>query len=289
MTLKEKLTNFLQAQLSQGQDILSRVNSAQSPDEMNVIFQDYNNWDEINRLLLEKGFDTNQFINNYQTSLDNVFLKEDTFSNLRKRISQGIDGKSRKILMVLERLKILENKDLLPFSDPNHLLKTKTPQQMKKVFISHAYTDHSIVNHLVDLLRTIGLNRDQIFYSSDPAYGVKPGENILDRLKNELNSTDLVLFILSGNFYKSAACLCEMGAAWVKTTSHIPVLIPPFTYKDIDGAIPKTALSLTINDNAGINSLKDSIEKEFNLLPIHVNTWDVKKAEYMNKLKALGL
>ena len=59
------------------------------------------------------------------------------------------------------------------------------------------------MEELIDLIETIGLKSTQIFCSSFEGYGIDLGENFLDRIKSELNEENLVLFILSENFYSS--------------------------------------------------------------------------------------
>jgi hypothetical protein len=102
-----------------------------------------------------------------------------------------------------------------------------------KTFISHATKDAPIVEELIELLEVIGLPSDRIFCSSFAGYGIDLGDNFLDALKEELSNDTLVLFVLSHNFYASPVCLCEMGATWVQTKDHIPILVPPFNFADI--------------------------------------------------------
>ena len=106
---------------------------------------------------------------------------------------------------------------------------------MGKLFISHSSEDKDKIKPLIDLIENIGVPHNQIFFSSHPAYGVDLGQNIFERLKTELEDNVFALFILSENFYKSPVCLCEMGAVWIKSNKQIPILIPPFGFKDVQG------------------------------------------------------
>jgi len=152
----------------------------------------------------------------------------------------------------------------------------KSNSTINKVFISHSSKDKDYVEEIIDIIETIGLNSSQIFCSSFDGYGIDLGENFLERIKEELDENILVLFVLSENFYQSPVCLCEMGATWIKTNEHIPILIPPFDFKDIQGVIPLTQ-GFKINDSLKLNLFKEKIEKLFELTPIDNSVWERKR------------
>jgi hypothetical protein len=157
---------------------------------------------------------------------------------------------------------------------------------IEKIFISHSSLDKEFVEEIIDLIETIGLASTCIFCSSFPGYGINLGENFLARLKDQLDENILVLFILSQNFYKSPISLCEMGATWVKTNEHIPILIPPFDFKDIQGVIPSTQ-GFQINDKLKLNLFKEKIEKTFNLRKIDNSIWERKRDRAVDRIEKL--
>lgn len=132
-----------------------------------------------------------------------------------------------------------------------------------KIFISHSSKDRDVVKEIIFLLNQIGVPKDRqsIFCSSFEGYAVPLGKDFLDHIKNEFDENILVLFILSEDFFSSAICLCEMGAAWVKAKDHIPILIPPFDYTDIQGAIKTTINGFKINEKQKLNSFKNTIQE----------------------------
>lgn len=146
----------------------------------------------------------------------------------------------------------------------------------KKVFISHSSKDAIYVEQLIELLEGIGVASHQIFCSSFDGYGINLGENFLDVLKKELNNNVLVIFVLTSNFYRSPISLCEMGATWVKTNEHIPILIPPFEYNQIKGVIPLTQ-GMMINEKLKLNSLKEKIESFLDIEPKNISAWERKR------------
>lgn len=155
---------------------------------------------------------------------------------------------------------------------------------LKKIFISHATMDKGIVEEIIDLLETIGVNATQIFCSSFEGYGIPLGNNFLDTIKEELSAEVLVLFVLTKNFYESKVCLCEMGAAWALSKGHIPIVVPPLSYSDIQGVIPLTQ-GLLINDVSKLNSLKEKLEEIFEIEgKISLNTWERKRKKFITSL-----
>ncbi|ARD45293.1 toll/interleukin-1 receptor domain-containing protein [Colwellia sp. PAMC 21821] len=156
---------------------------------------------------------------------------------------------------------------------------------LTKVFISHASADADVVEEVVELLETIGLESNQIFCTSFEGYGIDLGENFLDKIKEELSSDSLVIFILSENFYKSPVCLCEMGATWVLAKEHIPMIIPPLDYSDVKGVIPLSQ-GLKINETLKLNSLKDKIENDFSLSnSMSSSTWERKRDRIVARIE----
>ena len=171
----------------------------------------------------------------------------------------------------------MRNKEIIQTTESNNL-------QLKKVFISHAHKDEFIVGQIIEILEALGLGDKQIFCTSFGEYGIQMGENFLERIKAELNSDSLVLFLLSENFYKSYVCLCEMGAAWVLTKEHIPILIPPFDFKDVEGVIPLTQ-GFKVNDSSRLNIFKDKVESFFGIpKPLNFHTWERKRDNVLDRI-----
>jgi hypothetical protein len=160
---------------------------------------------------------------------------------------------------------------------------------ISKVFISHASEDADIVEEVIEILESIGLDSNQIFCTSFDGYGygygIGLGDNFLDAIKGELASDSLVMFILSRNFYESPVCLCEMGATWVLAKTHIPVLVPPLEYSDVKGVIPLTQ-GLKINDPLKLNLLKTKIEELFAIeKPLTSSTWERKRDRILSRIE----
>lgn len=151
-------------------------------------------------------------------------------------------------------------------------IKTASEEKEKRplLFISHATADEDAVSGLVEMLRTIGFNQKNLFCSSFPGYDIPEGEDIYDYLRGKLVDNSLfVLFVLSGAYYESAACLNEMGAAWVLKANYSTILLPGFQIPEIKGAVNPRKMAVVMEDskrvNGKLNQLKDRLIEFFDL------------------------
>ena len=119
------------------------------------------------------------------------------------------------------------------FLKHHHIFNKNVDTMNKKIFISHATKDKTLVEEIIELIESIGVESEKIFCSSFEGYGIPLGENFLEQIKQELSSEVLVLFVLTQNFYESKICLCEMGAAWALSKNHVPIVVPPLNYIDM--------------------------------------------------------
>lgn len=206
------------------------------------------------------------------------FLGDDYSSEHIRCFRRDFDIAKKQILSYIEEL---EEAPIEP-----DLIQEDTNTKINKVFISHSSRDKSHVEELIDLLETIGLKSTQIFCSSFEGYGIDLGENFLERIKNELNEEILVLFVLSDNFYSSPISLCEMGATWIKTSEHIPILIPPFDFKDMQGVIPLTQ-GFKINESLKLNLFKEKLENIFKLKAIDFSSWERKRDRIIKRIESI--
>lgn len=173
------------------------------------------------------------------------------------------------------------------FESYNTEIEGNKENQINKIFISHSSKDVKIVEEFVDLLETIGLDSNNIFCSSLSGYGIPLGENFMERLKSELSdSNSMVIFMLSENFYKSPVCMCEMGATWIQSKEHIPVLIPQFSFEDIDGTL-KLTQGFMINDSMKWNEFKDKILQTFGLEDLSDSVWERKRDRTIARINDL--
>jgi hypothetical protein len=161
--------------------------------------------------------------------------------------------------------------------------------KLDRIFISHSSDDKELIEDLIDILESIGVTPNQIFCSSFDGYGIPLGKDFLKTLKDEISKKVLVLFVLSKNFYGSPICLCEMGASWVLSKDHIPIIVPPFSYDDIEGVIPLTQ-GLPINDELKMNLLRERVIELLNVSEQPMSAWERKRDRAISRInQKIGL
>lgn len=161
----------------------------------------------------------------------------------------------------------------------------------EKIFISHSSKDAAYGQILVDLLKYIGLKREQIIFTSNPMYGIPINENIFDYLKSQLKNKMYVLYLLSDNYYSSVACLNEMGATWIVQNEYTPIFTPNFDFQNLnflEGAIDPRQMGFSIDNKQRIIQFKNIVLDKFKLEMDELEWNDAfdKYIEKINKIKA---
>ena len=163
-----------------------------------------------------------------------------------------------------------------------------------KVFISHSSKDVEYIKEFVNLLEDIGLSEDDIVCSSIPPYCIPLNKNVYEWLVDKFQNYDLhVIYMLSNNYYESAVCLNEMGAAWAMKQEWTGILLPEFDFKDIHGCIDKNQISIKLDDTDvltlkhRLGELKDMIIKEFDMKTMSSSRWERKRDEFLDKISGM--
>ncbi len=194
-----------------------------------------------------------------------------------------LDGYIKTIEMGIERRSVISER-------------TDT-KKSPKIFISHAHADEKAANLLVDLLHDMGIppnddTHEYIFCSSTPGYDIPLRKRIYEHLKNEFEHHNLyVIFLLSSNYYKRPACLNEMGATWITETNYCSVLLPGFTFSQIEGAADADAISIAlVDDNAweGLNNLRTDLQKFMKFKLSHNNFWESRRETFIENIRSLS-
>ncbi len=171
--------------------------------------------------------------------------------------------------------------------------------EKRMLFISHAEKDSAMVERFVDLLYDIGIPEESMFCSSISEIGVPIKENIYEYLRDLLDSEQVVpIFLLSDNYYSSAACLNEMGAAWMKQKDYYLFLLPGFEYAQIRGAInpARRGISLGYKSERELQNLKIDLNqfRESVIQLLHLNVernkfWEKKRDAFIGDIQRLKM
>ncbi|MDD1515918.1 toll/interleukin-1 receptor domain-containing protein [Priestia megaterium] len=144
------------------------------------------------------------------------------------------------------------------------------------ILISHSHNDEKYVQQLVNLIKVTNIEREskaKIICSSIPGHGIPGDVNIYDYLRNELQGNVWVIYVLSQNYYNSAACLNEMGATWVQNKKYSSFLVPNFKPSNIKGAIDPSKNAFFLDSKHSLNDFKNLLLKEFNT-QVDDNLWE---------------
>lgn len=142
-----------------------------------------------------------------------------------------------------------------------------------QIFISHSSKNMNYGNALVDLLIAVGINGNDIIFTSNDAHGIPIGKNIFNWLKDKINEKHYVIYLLSPEYYKSVACLNEMGAAWVVENDHTMIFTPNFdlnSYEFQNGAIDPREIGFYINNEDKLTAFIESLRQTFTIVDNHV-------------------
>lgn len=200
----------------------------------------------------------------YETSKDIISMKDIADANVGPNI-----------VFVYSRVDVLESnsysKDITRdvLEQTQHYIKyvkgesKEEKEKVKKplLFISHSSANENIATNLVQLLRTLGFNNKNLFCSSVPGYGIKEGEDIYDTLASKFQDYNIfVIFLLSSEYYQSAACLNEMGATWVLKANYSTIVCPGFSIPEIKGAINPSKMAVVLEDNKRVNGKLNNLK-----------------------------
>lgn len=243
-------------------------------------------------------YDVREFINWKQKLLCELqqFSKKDEFIKNTINIINKINGCNDEIdfnelcgaLNAIEGM--IDN-----YYEKETLVKSKLEKKETKVFISHSSKDVEYIKEFVNLLEDIGLGENDIVCSSIPPYSIPLNKNVYEWLVDKFQNCDLhVVYMLSNNYYESAVCLNEMGAAWAMQQKWTGILLPGFDFKDIQGCIEKNQISIKLDDNDvhtlkhRLGELKDIIIKEFSLNIMSSSRWERKRDEFITKINTMA-
>jgi len=214
-------------------------------------------------------------------------------TRIRKLKEKAESGEIWIVDQSMEMLKIsssISEDDIEQLKEYAHLEETR--KMYDKVFISHSNSDKKYVTALVDFLEDIGMGKDNIFCTSIANYGVPINEDFEKRIKEQFLNHDIyVIFVLSDHYYRSPACLNEMGATWILQKDYTTVLLPGFEGKNIVGAINPRKIGIKLDDDKAdikerLKQLRDELKASFGLRTIEEREWDRRVGEFLNKIVA---
>ena len=115
-----------------------------------------------------------------------------------------------------------------------------------KIFISHCGNDSKIGEKFLNFLLSLGYKKENIFYSSKYHNGVEIGKNFPNVVRDNFIGANIVVLLLTENFYNSYYCVCEEEAAWISVNKEIvPILLGNLNFGDMKGFIDSSTKSFS--------------------------------------------
>lgn len=253
-------------------------------DAQNAFMSEFQKWTDYNSEMLKQYFDIPN--NEYQTKY--IKCGQGFVISADDDIIQLYKDELRDKINYLDSLK--DKVELLPCSLDDQIEGPKKKEKQPLLFISHSSDDEEIASALVTLLRTLGFNKGNLFCSSVPGYDIAEGEDIYETLVSKFTDYNIyVILLLSANYYKSVACLNEMGATWVLKAKYSTLVCPGFTIPEIKGAVNPTKMAVVLDDvrrvNGKLNQLKDHLIEFFHLPEIEDDTiWENDRNVFLQSL-----
>lgn len=120
------------------------------------------------------------------------------------------------------------------------------------VFISHSSKDKELVKMFCELLtEKLRFDESDIFCTSLDN-SLKVGENFITNIRDNLQSRDLAIFLITENYRNSMFCIMEMGAAWAFKNNIVPIIVPPLDFSFFDDTPLKTIQAMQLNNASDI-------------------------------------
>lgn len=158
---------------------------------------------------------------------------------------------------------------------------TKSVKESPTIFISHASLDKELADAFVDLLETgIGISSDFIFCSSIPGLGVPAGDWFVEDIRENLNSSKLVILLLSPFFYESIFCQAELGGAWTLDKNIIPLIRPPLKREEVRATLIGREV-LRVNYESDLDIVHDQITEALEINKYRTARWNEKKRLFL--------
>ncbi len=150
---------------------------------------------------------------------------------------------------------------------------------MAIVFISHSYRDKNVVDKLYDTIQ-IGCNMkaEELKCSSVEDAGIETGEDFIIWIDENIKKADLVILLLSSNYYASKFAIAEMGASWALNKKVFPLIIEG---ENRDPGIVFMRHQSSKLDSTGLDNLRDAIVAVQDNPNSRTARWNIKSREFL--------
>ena len=157
----------------------------------------------------------------------------------------------------------------------------QTDHEGRKIFISHASEDATIVNAFVKeiLMLGCGFSSSDIFCTLDHT-AIRTGDDFRNRIVENMKGCDFVFCLISENYRQSEVCQNEMGAAWALDGKRIlPFKFPNIKFSEL-GFLNVIKQAADLTDNSKLDELYIEICESYDLQQDWIN-FNQRKTDFI--------
>lgn len=296
-----EITELLERQLTQGRDILSRIDAMRElpkprndfgdgmavfsvpqyhpkfdAQEAGKLSSEMQKWQNVTLDVLKKLLsESSTYVQQFTDSITDKCYAYNAQRGLKKEITRGIE--------VLESVQESINLNLVELE-----VKQSMPDKKHLVFISHASKDAAIIEPFMRIIlkEALGLRDENIICTTFERTGVNPGDSIPAYIQDNIACCRVFLSMVSQNYQASVVCMNEVGAAWALGKKPIPVLLPGANFSEI-GWLFNLNKAIRIDDGQSLDHLAEvicnGIGKQMET-PLH---WNQPRADFLAAISSV--
>lgn len=137
-----------------------------------------------------------------------------------------------------------------------------SPLPRVRIFVSHSSKDGGLAIALSDLLcAALDLTQREVRCTSADEYGLPTGADTNEQIREEVQSADAVVGLLSADGMSSAYVLFELGARWGAKRWIAPILAHGFEFDMLRGPISQLNAKRCDTASSVVALLNDTAEK----------------------------
>lgn len=155
----------------------------------------------------------------------------------------------------------------------------------RKIFVSHASADVSIVNAFVKeiLMLGCGFSSSDIFCTLDHT-AIRTGDDFRNEIIKNMKGCDYIMCLISDNYRISEVCQNEMGAAWAMERKRIlPLKFPNIKFAEL-GFLNVVKQAADITDDSKLDELYVEFCECYGLHQDWIN-FNQRKADFIKEVK----
>lgn len=221
-----------------------------------------------------------------------VILINDSYKGIANVLTKAISGIKTYQTIPVPPYGQLVNKEVINLYSLRDIMTTinildsiidesKANHNSRKIFISHASADETIVNAFVKEILLLGCHftPQEIFCTLDHT-AIRTGEDFRNVIVENMKACDYVICLISDSYKKSEVCQNEMGAAWTLEGKRVlPFKFPNIKFSEI-GFLNVVKQAADITDSSKLDELYVELCERYNVQQnfIHFNK---RKADFM--------